>query len=215
MDPSPDVTDGTLLRALERGQPEALTELLARHQEVLLKHARALLGPSGPFEDAVQETFLRLFERPPRLTAEGSGDPGAESAQLRSWLHTVLRNCCMDTLRSEERRRSREFSAASAAGETLAPRSQSGGAEWVEQDDTRAAVERELAKLPTDQREVLVLRLVGERSYREIAEITGRKIGTVGWLVSEGLKVLANRLAPLMEAAPRVASPLDARNVRT
>ncbi len=202
MDPRPEVTDGLLLRALERGQPEALSTLVVRHQEVLLRHARALLGPAGPFEDAVQETFLRLVARPPRLEADAERDPQAHSAQLRAWLHTVLRNFCMDTLRSEERRRTH---ATAAAESSPAPRSHAGGADWVEQNDTRAAVERELAKLPTDQREVLVLRLVGERSYKEIAEITGRKIGTVGWLVSEGLKVLADRLAPLVEGARRVS----------
>ena len=41
---------------------------------------------------------------------------------------------------------------------------------------------RALAPLAPEQREVLVLRLLGERCYKEIAEITGKKIGTVGWL---------------------------------
>jgi RNA polymerase sigma factor (sigma-70 family) len=99
----------------------------------------------------------------------------------------------MDTIRSETRRRSREELAA-------APELQAASA-TVEQRDTRAKVERELARLPDDQREVLVLRLMGERSYKEIAEITGKKIGTVGWLVSEGLKRLSKELAPLVEGA--------------
>ncbi len=53
---------------------------------------------------------------------------------------------------------------------------------------------------------MLVLRLFGERSYKEIAGITGKKIGTVGWLISVGLKALATELAPL------VALPDDARS---
>jgi RNA polymerase sigma factor (sigma-70 family) len=68
----------------------------------------------------------------------------------------------------------------------------------IEERDTRAAVRRELEKLPADQREVLVMRLVNERSYKEIAEITGRKIGTVGWLISVGLQELAGRLGPVV-----------------
>ena len=62
---------------------------------------------------------------------------------------------------------------------------------------------RELARLPVDQREVLVLRLLDERSYKEIAEITGKKIGTVGWLISVGLKELGQRLGPLMSGEKR------------
>ena len=40
------------------------------------------------------------------------------------------------------------------------------------------------------------------KSYKEIASITGKKIGTVGWLVSKGLKALSSELAPLLGAAP-------------
>jgi RNA polymerase sigma-70 factor (ECF subfamily) len=97
----------------------------------------------------------------------------------------------MDMLRGEERRRRREAVAAP-------PEATSGGIESVESADTRAAVERGLERLPEPQREVLVLRLVGERSYREIAEITGRKVGTVGWLIAEGLKALSSDLAHLL-----------------
>ena len=50
-----------------------------------------------------------------------------------------------------------------------------------------------------------MLRLIGERSYREIADITGKKVGTVGWLISEGLDALGRELAHLLPgaAAPR------------
>src|SRR5688500_20194611 len=127
------------------------------------------------------------------MPPEVAGDAEAEQAHLRSWLHTVTRNQCMDTMRADSRRRSREEIAAAPeiAGEGAA------GPDLVEARDTRAAVERELARLPADQREVLVLRLLGERSYKEIAGITGKKIGTVGWLISEGLKALSPPLAPL------------------
>ena len=47
---------------------------------------------------------------------------------------------------------------------------------------------------------MLVLRLLSERSYKEIAEITGKPIGTVGWLVSIGLKALSEALAPVLGA---------------
>jgi RNA polymerase sigma-70 factor (ECF subfamily) len=76
-------------------------------------------------------------------------------------------------------------------------------------------VEAELQKLPGDQREVLVLRLLGERSYKEIAEITGKKVGTVGWLVSEGLKALSANLAPLFDGPVPEVAPTQARVGRT
>ncbi len=184
-----DRSDAALLRDWQRGATGAFDALVRRYQSPLLRHARALLGAGRSAEDVVQEAFLRLAQAPPRLEEEPDGAP------LASWLHRVTRNLCMDTSRTEARRRRREEAA--AAHEAVA-----GGLPEVEADDTRAAVERGLARLPEDQREVLVLRLLGERSYKEIAAITGKKVGTIGWLVSVGLKALASELAPL------VASPL-------
>ena len=99
----------------------------------------------------------------------------------------------MDIIRSEQRRKHRE--------QEVAPHEATpGGQIEVDAQDTAALVEAALEELPVDQREVLVLRLLANRSYREIAEVTGRKIGTVGWLISEGLKGLSRRLEPIMQA---------------
>jgi len=186
-----DASEAALLERYRGGDSQAFSQLVHRHQSSLLRHAGGLLGPGRGVEDVVQEAFLRLAQSPPELDADTRGNPAAERAQLSSWLHKVTRNLCMDLLRSEGRRarREREVAASEAAG---------GGIDRVDARDTRAAVERSLHRLPDDQREVLVLRLLGDKSYREIADITGRKIGTVGWLISVGLKALGAELAPLL-----------------
>lgn len=199
------LSDGQLLAAWigndsGRGDASAFEALVARHERALLRHARALLGDWRAGEDVVQECFLRFAQRPPTLSADVQGDARAESAVLASWLHQVLRNLCMDTKRSEKRRRRREQEA--AAGEAT-----SGGMESIDAADTKAAVERGLLRLPEEQREVLVLRLFDEKSYAEIAAITGRKVGTVGWLISIGMKALAAELAPLASGFGMGAQP--------
>lgn len=194
-----DLSDGELLAAHRAGRGGAFTELVTRHRDALLRHARGLLGHGSPYEDVVQEVFLKLSRERLVLPTETDGSPEEQRRQLSAWLHKVARNACMDTLRAESRRRRRE-------SEVAAHEVTHAGPTGLEQEDTRAAVERELERLPIDQREVLVLRLLSERSYREIAEITGKKIGTVGWLISEGVKALSARLTPLLqpelEAAP-------------
>ncbi|NOT29929.1 MAG: RNA polymerase sigma factor [Planctomycetes bacterium] len=206
-----ETSDGRLLAAWVgndsgRGDASAFEALVARHERALLRHARALLGDWKAGEDVVQEVFLRLAQRPPTLSADVEGDPRAESAVLSSWLHQVLRNLCMDTQRSETRRRRREREA--AAGEAT-----SGGMEAVDAADTKAAVERGLLRLPEEQREVLVLRLFDDKSYAEIATITGRKVGTVGWLISIGMKALAAELAPLVGGFEESATRTSVRPV--
>ncbi|MEZ5979172.1 MAG: RNA polymerase sigma factor [Planctomycetota bacterium] len=187
-------SDGALLDAWNGGDQGAFAALVGAHQSVLLHHAQSLLQDRSRAEDVVQEVFLKLASKPPVLPDEVRGDAMRERAQLRSWLHRVTRNACMDTVRTESRRRRREE-------EVAAVEATNGGSDRVEQDDTRAAVERGIEKLPKDQREVLVLRLLGDRSYREIADITGKKVGTVGWLISEGLAALGRDLAHLVPGA--------------
>ncbi len=182
-------TDAQLLADWHAGDDGAFARLVEIYQAPLLRHARALLGSKGPFEDVVQDAFLRLARTPPELSEAALAK--SPERPLASWLHTVTRNLCMDFARSENRRRDRERDV--AVDEVHA-----GGIDEVDARDVRTCIERELDKLPADQREVLVLRLLGERSYKEIAEITGRKTGTVGWLGSVGLKALGARLEPLL-----------------
>ena len=115
----------------------------------------------------------------------------AKVARELAWLHKVVRNGCMDMIKTEGRRRTRER--ASAAPEATQER-----VPEVEMEDTQGTVRAAIAALPVEQREVLSLRLFEEKSYRDIAEVTGKKVGTIGWLVSEGLKALALRLGPAL-----------------
>ncbi|TAJ19312.1 MAG: sigma-70 family RNA polymerase sigma factor [Planctomycetota bacterium] len=197
-------SDGELLLRFRRGETEAFRALVLRHESALLRHARALAAADRTLaEDAVQDALIRLIERPPTLPDSVLGECASEHAYLAAWLHKVTRNACMDRLRSESRRRRRE-------NERAAPELDVLRHDAVEHDDTKAAVEREMARLSPEQREVLALRLFADRSYAEIAEITGKKVGTVGWLISTGLRALSRELEPLLgledERAERITS---------
>ncbi len=194
------------MAAFLAGDAAAFTTLVQTHQAALLRHARAVLGHGSSYEDVVQEAFLKLAQKPPDLSRDVLGNAALERAQLSSWLHKVTRNLCMDVARSETRRKRREQDAA-------AVEAADGGLAIVDAVDTRTVVEKQLNRLPVEQREVLVLRLLGERSYKEIAEITGKKIGTVGWLVSVGLKTLSRELAPVLGGVARGGS--DQENAGT
>ncbi|MEZ5976339.1 MAG: RNA polymerase sigma factor [Planctomycetota bacterium] len=193
-----------LLQRYRGGDAQAFTPLVQRYQAQLLAFARGMLGSTGPIEDVVQEAFLRLARKPPEIADIGL-HPEQAAAHLSAWLHRVTRNLCVDMMRSEAKRREREQHV--AATEAV-----SGGIAQVEASDTRAAVERSLDQLPAEQREVLVLRLLGDKSYREIAEITGKKLGTIGWLVSRGLSTLSRELGSLVDSAEGASAATQPNN---
>jgi RNA polymerase sigma-70 factor (ECF subfamily) len=103
----------------------------------------------------------------------------------------------MDVMKSEGRRRTRERAAA-------APEAAPSRTPEVEVEDTKGFVRAAIEALPSDQREVLALRLFEDKSYREIADVTGKKVGTIGWLISEGLRALSSRLAPVLSEASSI-----------
>jgi len=111
-------------------------------------------------EDIVQEAFLRL-------TAES---PFPESP--KAWLYRVVRNLAIDQLRRERREKS--------LGDWFEP-SQNG--EPFDTEEVTTALE----KLPSDIREIVISKIWGNLTFREIAELTGKPISTVHASYHDGI----------------------------
>ena len=147
----------------------------------------AAQGASDP-EASTQEAFLRVFRGIDRF--DGDSD------HLRSWVFTVARNLLIDERRAAGRR----------PVPTIAPlpyradaRSQDDLVAGIEADQVRAILDR----LPADQREVVVLRFVVDRSLHEVAAVTGRSLAAVKGLQHRGL----DRLRRLVEDPARSRAP--------
>jgi RNA polymerase sigma factor (sigma-70 family) len=136
--------------------------------------ARWLIRNQADAEDVVQEACIRAFRAIDRF----SGLNG------RAWLLTIVRNTAFTWLR-EKRAQALVSMDELNEGERLAvdrgaqlESSTSPEAEMIATADADE-LERLIAALPTDFREVLVLRDMRGLDYREIARITGAPIGTV------------------------------------
>jgi RNA polymerase sigma-70 factor (ECF subfamily) len=139
--------------------------------------AISLCGNVDRADDLVQETLLRA------LANIDSFQPGTN---MSAWLFTILRN----HFRSEYRKRRREVEDADGHyAESL--KSQPDQLGQVEFGEFREA----LAKLPSDQREALVLVGASGFSYEEAAHICGCAVGTIKSRVNRA----RNRLAELMD----------------
>jgi RNA polymerase sigma-70 factor (ECF subfamily) len=122
----------------------------------LRRYARALTRDADIADDLAQDTLVRAL-RSERLFLGGD---------IRSWLYTILTNLNRNRRRSLARRP--QFT---PLPETAADAS---GTEAEGRDIARA-----LATLVEEQRSVLLLVMLEDLSYREVAEIQGVPIGTV------------------------------------
>jgi RNA polymerase sigma-70 factor (ECF subfamily) len=139
--------------------------------------AISLCGNVDRADDLVQETMLRA------LANINSFQPGTN---MSAWLFTILRN----HFRSEYRKRRREVEDAdgSYADSLKSHPEQQGHVEFAEFREA-------LAKLPSDQREALILVGASGFSYEEAANICGCAVGTIKSRVNRARTRLAELMA--------------------
>lgn len=148
--------------------PESLSE--SKLREWMTRMGSALLGISvgilhdhSRAEEIVQETFLRLWRRPP--------DQG--EAVYPSWLRTVVTNLSINALKQKRRVRPLVEETMEAPGR---PRRD---AERAAARDQLERVELALERLDPAKRAIIMLRAQDELGYEEIARILGVPAGTV------------------------------------
>lgn len=191
MQPLPDAPDDAgsreLLERLRAGDRGAGDELFRRHHDEMLFAIRARLGSklrgAVQSQDVLQSVALEAFRD---LRAFEHRGPDSFSAWLRRLVVTKIHDLA-DRWSAQKR-------------DAGAMRGDSALLEVADRDDDRGAgyldaryeqVERALALLPEDLREVLVLRRVEGLSSREVAERLGRSDAAVRQMHSRALARLA------------------------
>ena len=168
---------------------------VARFERVVLPHlddaytlARYLVRDEHDAQDVVQEAALRAF----RYFAGYSG------GDARSWLLAIVRNCSLTWL---QRRKSDQRMVPFSDGEGLDVAGGLDADAVAIESSERRRVERAVATLPVEFREVLVLREIEDLSYREISDVVGVPVGTVMSRLSRARKRLAAVLIDAREAS--------------
>jgi len=175
--------EAELLEGARRGDVSAFERLFQTHGERMKSLAANLLGSPSEAEDAVQETFLKIY----RAASSFRG-----SASLSTWAYRVLVNTCYDLLRRRARRPESpvswveppvDFGSAPAADHPL-----------------RVDLAASLAALDSRRRAAFVLFEVEGFSHREVGDILGVPEGTSRSLVFEARRELQRRLWGSREA---------------
>ena len=158
----------------------------------LLRVARRYVATSEDARDLVQETLLRAWRD---FTVD------AERVRSDGWLFQILRNVAVDWYRLSRRRVSIEFVedseltelASSDLSEPLAKLPALNEEQFRDLLDEHVAAA--LDRLRPAFREIVILSVVGELSYKEIAAVLGRPVGTVMSGMARARRALRERLA--------------------
>ncbi|MCC6534971.1 MAG: RNA polymerase sigma factor [Burkholderiales bacterium] len=150
-----------------------LTEAAIREQiPRLRRYARALSGDREAADDLVQDTLERALSRSALLRP--GGDP-------RPWLFAIMHNLFVNDMRS----------AAVRKRVALDPEAMDGATRDSTQDGLAMRdIDRALALLPGEQREVVLLVGLEQLGYAETAKVIGVPIGTVMSRLARGREKL-------------------------
>lgn len=170
-----------ILAAACAGGEWAWRELYEAVAPQLTRYLRARGVPEP--DDIVGETFIKVVR-----SIEGfDGDEAA----FRTWVFTIGRNLVVDDFRKRSRR-----PVVVATDEQLLRAGPRGDSEDDAMGDlTTEHIEDVLARLSVDQRDVLLLRILGGLTIAEIALVVGKKEGAVKMLQARGLAAIRKQIS--------------------
>jgi RNA polymerase sigma-70 factor (ECF subfamily) len=133
---------------------------LKEHGAALMLLARQWASTQADAEDVVQEAFVRFWRSRERV------------AEPVAYLYASVKHCALDAHKRRQRRLGREAATARPEAEPLF-------AGPLEESERQAAIEAALRELPSEQAEVLVMRIWGELSFPQIAAALDAPVNTV------------------------------------
>lgn len=176
----------SVLVVQNKDERAAFDEVFLPHLPEAYRLAQWLTGSASDAEDIVQEAALRAFR--------GIRSFGAVNA--RAWSLTVVRNTAFSWLAKNRPKTVVFMNDLSAAEQQELEHGGPQGARIETPEEITlfkadaAEVQKALAQLPAQFREVIVLREINQMNYRDIAEITNVPIGTVMSRLSRGRQLL-------------------------
>lgn len=186
-----DEGEAGLIAAARDGDRKALDELLARYEQRIYRFGLRMCGDEESAREVLQETLLAAFRHLSGFRGEAS---------LSTWLYQIARSFCI-----KERRGTHPTVALAnqLPDPALSPDAQAHARQIGE------ALAAAIAELPSDQREVLVLRDVEGLSAQEAAEVVGIEVGALKSRLHRARMALRARLANVVAGDPEPCPELS------
>jgi len=162
--------DALLVKNYVAGDESALATLINRHQSKLYGFIFSKISDRDLTDDIFQDTFIKVIKT---LKSNSYNEEG----KFLPWVMRIAHNLIIDHFRKNKKmpmfRETDEFSIFSIMTDN---------SQTIENRMITEQVEKDLKKLieelPSDQKEVLVMRIYQDLSFKEISELTGVSINT-------------------------------------
>jgi RNA polymerase sigma-70 factor (ECF subfamily) len=167
---SVNIPDSLLVKNYVAGDESALATLIQRHQSKIFGFIYSKVADRDVSDDIFQDTFIKVIKT---LKSNSYNEEG----KFLPWVMRIAHNLVIDHFRKNKKmpmfRETEEFSIFSIMTDNQPSIENQIITTQVETD-----LKRLIEELPDDQKEVLVMRMYQDLSFKEIAELTGVSINT-------------------------------------
>ncbi|MBN1310463.1 MAG: sigma-70 family RNA polymerase sigma factor [Anaerolineae bacterium] len=163
----------------------AIGELYNRHWPAVFRYLYYRVGDRQAAEDLTAEVFARMLEALPRYRPTG--------VPFKAWLFQIARNLAVDHFRKVGKRVA--VSLDPEMENQMVNHLEESPHARVERNLTNERLQSALATLNPDQRDVVIMRIIGEMPIREVAQALGKSEDAVKALQRRGLLALRSTLA--------------------
>jgi RNA polymerase sigma factor (sigma-70 family) len=165
------LTECALIEAYLQGDEQAINELIKRTSNKVYTSVYILVKDKYLAEDITQETYLKAVQK---LKANGY----THDNKFGAWLVRIARNLSMDYFRTLQRKSNITLSNGKDIFEVFDfSTDENVETKWMN-NQSAERVRKMLGLIPHDQRDVIVMRLFGEMSFKEIAATTDATLNT-------------------------------------
>jgi RNA polymerase sigma-70 factor (ECF subfamily) len=187
----------SLLERFARGEPDAFEDLFRQFQGRVFAWIVRIVRDRGVAEDLTIETFWRIYRSRHRFRPDGN---------FSAWAYRIATNLALNHLRR------RHSHLEVALPEDLA---QPGSSDVNVRQETVEQIRRAVLTLPARLQVVVMLAMVEERPYQEIADALGIAVGTVKSRVFRAVRILRKQLQRMGVEHAGTRQWDDARDVKT
>jgi|CXWL01.1.fsa_nt_gi RNA polymerase sigma-70 factor (ECF subfamily) len=170
------MTDEELIEKFYEGDREALAVIFERHKEGVFNFALRMVNNRADAEDIISDTFGRVCD---------SRNKFVQKAKFKTWLYTIARHACIDKIRSRRKWGSMWFEKKDSNEQTQMdfPSDDESASQVLDRKEVSQHIQSVINKLPSDQREAIMLREFQELAYDEIAQMLGCSLANVKILI--------------------------------
>ncbi len=176
----------TAICALAQGDKNALRLIYQAYVRLIYAVVYDVVGRREDAEDITSEFFIKLVH---------IADSFRQGSPHRAWMVRIARNMAIDNFRKNRREvftyESSDMQEDRNANSVLERADAANRAQEVENkavlmEDMRQAMK----SLNQKEKEIVDMKLLGQLTFQEIADATGRPLGTVTWLYNQGIMKL-------------------------